>query len=148
MSIKLNILSFMTCQQNCFSFNLHHTSMVKFMNLLLYCLNLLCILGTICQMLLYIHIYIYIYIYICVCIIYIYTHVDIHTHIHPPMLHIVIPCSIGGHLLCGGCLQHGWIAGRVRSCWVKPIGRARFSTWKKHVHSNPQLMGSRYELGC
>ena len=150
MSIKLNILSFMTCQQNGVSFNLHHTSMVKFMNLLTVLSEFTmhswdnlpdAALHT------YIYIYIYMYIYI-----YIYTHVDIHTHIHPPMLHIVIPCSIGGHLLCGGCLQHGWIAGRVRSCWVKPIGRAHghpWTTWKKHVHSNPQLMGgSRYELGC
>ena len=125
MSIKLNILSFMTCQQNCFSFNLHHTSMVKFMNLLLYCLNLLCILGTICQMLLYIHIYIYIYIhiYIYTCIIYIYIFTDIFTQLCQKL---VIPCATARR-----AFTLRWLPAARLDC--RPCARqAGLDSWEGH----------------
>ena len=79
MSIKLNILSFMTCQQNGVSFNLHHTSMVKFMNLL----------TVLSEFTMHswdnlpdaaLHTYIYIYI----CIIYIYIHTCRYSHTYSP----------------------------------------------------------------
>ena len=118
-----------------FPLTCNHTSMVKFM-------NLLTVLSEFTM-----HswdnlpdaaLHTYIYIYICIIYIYIYTHVDIHTHIHPPMLHIVIPCSIGG------AFTLRWLPAARLDCrpCAKLLGETNWSSpWTSvdHVEKNTSI---------